>query len=82
MLTNAEATLIGSEFGCAKFLAATSASSRSTDTSIPKSAAGTSPKALSALNLPPTLGLARITFIPSDFPCASSELPGSVTKTK
>ena len=56
------------------------ASSRS-ETSTPASAVGTNPKALSALNLPPTWGSALIT----DNPCArasrSNGESGSVTTT-
>ena len=64
-----------------KFFLQSLAASRRSDTSTPASALGTKPKALSALNLPPTCGSALIT----DSPCArasrSKGESGSVTTT-
>ena len=76
------ANLIAGEFGSANFCDATSASSSRTETSMPSSAAGTKPKALSALNLPPTLGSALITRNLDALADISRGESGSVTITK
>ena len=64
-----------------KFSFALRASSMTLQISIPASAAGTIPKALSALKRPPTYGSALITAKPAARVSRSSGEPGSVTKT-